>query len=96
MHDARDRRPAFVADRVGAVVGCGDEFRRTRDELRRDRIRRVSRIDQRRNVRSESDRKLLGYPPDLLEPAALCQTGGNNIFGADGSCLHHQVAISRA
>ena len=53
MHDALDRRQRVVADRVGAFVRRGDQFRRVGDELAADRV--VRRLDQRAHGRRDGD-----------------------------------------
>ena len=46
MHDALDRRVRVVADRVGELLRLHVEFGRVGNELARDRIVRIARIDQ--------------------------------------------------
>ena len=68
MDQAGQRRPALVADRVGPVVGRGVELGGPRHELRRDRVDRVGRIDQRRHLVGQRDGKFLGDPAQFLRP----------------------------
>ncbi len=65
MDEAGQRRPAFVADRVGLVVRRGVEFGGARHELRRDRIGGVGGVDQRRHLVGHGDRELCGDPAQL-------------------------------
>ena len=80
MHDARNRRPALVADRVGQFLFGDGKFRRARHKLRRDRIMIVAGIDQRRHVLSDGDREFLRHPPDLVEPSRFDKTGCSKVF----------------
>jgi hypothetical protein len=38
VHDAFDRRECLIADRVGALMRCGEQLSRVGDELPADRI----------------------------------------------------------
>ena len=49
VHHALDRRMRLVADRVGQFLRERHELVRARDELARDRIGRIGRVDQRRH-----------------------------------------------
>jgi len=46
VHDALDRTMGVVADRVGRLLGTDVELGRIGNELARDRVVRIGRIDQ--------------------------------------------------
>ena len=51
VHDARDRTVRLVADRIGHLLGPRLELSRIGNELARDRVARIGRIDERRRRR---------------------------------------------
>lgn len=56
MHDPTDRRTSVVADRIGVLAGLLDELVGARDELPRDRVGWIGRVDQRDELRRHRDR----------------------------------------
>ena len=82
MDNARQRRPALVADRVGLLLGGGLEFGGARHELRRDRVGRIGGIDQRRHLLGQRDRIPFRHPPHLVEPLGRDKAAINEIIGA--------------
>ena len=74
MDNAGQRRPPPVADRVGPVVPRLSQLSDARHELRRDRIGRIGRVDQRRHLVGDGDRKLLGDPAQFLPPLRWDET----------------------
>ena len=55
MHDAGHRRMRIIADRIGVLPGLLDQFGSIRDELPRDRIIGIIRIDQRGDIGRHRD-----------------------------------------
>jgi hypothetical protein len=60
VHDARHRRPAFVADRIGTLFGGCRQLGRARDVLRGDRVIGIGGVDQRRDILGQRDREIPG------------------------------------
>ena len=55
MHDARDRRMRIIADRVRVLARRGNQLHCTRDELLRDGIGGIARLNQRGDLRRHRD-----------------------------------------
>ena len=56
MHDAADWRMRVIADWIGILAWDAHQLLNGWDELSRDRIIRIARVDQRSNVRRHRDR----------------------------------------
>ena len=92
VDETGQRRPALVPDRVGPVVGRGLQFGRARHELRRDRILRVSGVDQRRHVVGHGNRELFRDPAQLIEPLRRDEAACDEILDAQGQRYLQQKA----
>ena len=81
MHDAGDRRMRVIADRIGVFAWRVHQFLRARDELPRDRIVGIVRVDQGGDIRRHRDRIARGDPFEIgkigcRRKPALDQLGG--------------------
>ncbi len=87
MDNAGHRRPAPVADRVGQLLGGDRELGGARHELRRDRVVRIGRIDQRRHVLGHGDGELIRRPPDFVEPLGPGEPGRDQVVRTQGQAV---------
>ena len=65
VHDAGHRRMRIVTDRVGVLAGRCHQFLRARNELSRDGIGGIVRLDQRGDLRRHGDGITRGDPLQL-------------------------------
>ncbi len=75
MDDTGQRRPARIADRVGPLFGCGDQFGGARHELRGDRVVRIAGVDQRRDILGQRHGEAVGDAAQFVEPFRGRQAG---------------------
>src|SRR5262245_58015500 len=96
MNDPGRRRPALVADRVGALLRGNLKLGDTRHELRCNRIPTVGGVDQSGDILGNGDSKMARHPSDFLEAFRLDQARANKIVRANfGSpcAAGHSVAL---
>jgi hypothetical protein len=97
VHDALDRAVGVIPDRIGRFLRGAVELGRIGNELRRDRVMPIGRIDERRQVRRQRDGIARGHPFELGEPLGRRQPGRHKIRGAaqgrGRSCSRSHLAI---
>ncbi len=82
VHDALDRACRIIADRIGALLWRRRELRRIGNELPRDRVIRIGRIDQPCECRWDRDRITGGNRFECRSISRMDKAGGVKLLDA--------------